>query len=108
MRTSDPFLKDRTAERALTATQSRAATAVTKLKQRHTMSKGSALARTRTVGRVGGREASPPSSASLAIGTFAISPSSSWIRLGYEMWIHQSVPELLPGSGASLSSAVLE
>lgn len=107
MRTSDPFLKDRTAERALTATHSRAVTAVMKLKQRHTMSKGSALARTRTVGRVGGRESSPPASASLAIGTFAISPSS-WIRLGFEMWIHQSVPELLPGSGALLSSAVLE
>lgn len=65
--TSDPFLKDRTAKRAFTKTQATAATAVTKLKQRQTISKGSGLARTRRAGMLGGGLEASPASAPLAI-----------------------------------------
>lgn len=56
--TSDPFLKDRTAERTLTAMQRMAAREVMTLKHRQVIKKGSALARTRPAGAggSGGRE----------------------------------------------------
>lgn len=106
MLTSEPFLKDLTAERTLTQTQRRATAAVIKLKHLQTIRSGSGPGRTLAFVRVGGRreEEAVAGSAAVAIG------GEVELGLGFENWDWGIFREEMDGverGGGKASSSLL-